>query len=416
MVTHASIPQQQEQFDSVLGPTNPQAEKRSFIDVLVDLAVRKRLILQVAAAFFVVSLLIALLLPPKYTASSTILPPQQNSSMASMLTSQLSNIGGMAAIAGSAVGLKNPNDMYVAMLKSRTVEDAMIQQFGLIQQYRAKHPSDARRALEEVSKIDGSGKDGLIHISVLDRDPKRAAEMANGYVEQYRRLSEHLALTEASQRRLFFERQLEQSKDNLANAEEAMKRTEQQTGFIQLDSQSRALIEAAAVLRAQISAKEVQIHALETFAADQNADLVQARNQLEAMRGQLTKLGGSEDSSSENFIIPKGKVPEAGLEYVRKLRDVKYYETIFTIIARQFETAKLDEAKQGAVIQVVDAAVPPDRKSSPQRTLIVLGGTFLGLLIGSVVAFLLACLQRLRKNPESRYKLASLREALSVFR
>ncbi len=416
MVTRASIPQQHKQFDTVSGPTNPQPGERTFVDILVDLAVGKRLILQVTAAFFVVSLLIALLLPPKYTASSTILPPQQNTSMASMLTSQLSNLGGMAAIASSAVGLKNPNDMYVAMLKSRTVEDAMIQQFGLMQQYRAKHPSDARRALEEVSKIDGSGKDGLIHISVLDRDPKRAAAMANGYVEQYRRLSEHLAITEASQRRLFFEHQLEQAKDNLANAEEAMKRTEQQTGFIQLDSQSRALIEAAAVLRAQISAKEVQIHALETFAADQNADLVQARNQLEAMREQLAKLGGSEDSSSENFIIPKGRVPEAGLEYVRKLRDVKYYETIFTIIARQFETAKLDEAKEGAVIQVVDAAVPPDRKSSPQRTLIVLGGTLLGLLTGSVIAFLLACLQRLRKNPESRYKLESLREALSIFR
>ncbi len=412
MVTHASLPQEQEQFDTALGPTNPPAEQRSFVDVLVDLAERKRLILQITAACGGVSLIVAVLLPPKYTASSTILPPQQNSSMASMLSSQLANLGGMAALAGSAAGLKNQNDMYVAMLKSRTVEDAMVQQFGLMQEYRAKRPSDARKALETVSKIDGSGKDGLIHISVLDRDPKRAAEMANGYIEQYRKLSEHLAITEASQRRLFFERQLEQAKDNLANAEEAMKRAQQQTGFIQLDSQARALIEAAATLRAQINAKEVQIHALETFATDQNAALVQAQKQLDALRQQLAKLGGSEDSSSENFIVPKGKVPEAGLEYMRKLRDVKYYETVFTIIARQFETAKLDEAKQGAVIQVVDAAVTPDRKSSPPRTLIVLGGTVLGLLVGSAIALLLTGLQRLRGNPESRCKLTSLRQAI----
>jgi uncharacterized protein involved in exopolysaccharide biosynthesis len=289
--------------------------------------------------------------------------------MGAALASQLGNLGGMAALAGGSLGLKNPNDMYVAMFKSRTVEDAMVQHFGLMQEYRAKYPSDARKAFENYAVVDGSAKDGMIHISVQDHDPRRAADLANGFVDQFRLQSQHLAITEASQRRLFFEQQLEQAKDNLANAEEAMKETEQQTGVIQLDSQARALIESAESLRAQVAAKEVQLQGMRTYATGENSQVVQAQQELDSMRAQLAKLGGSEDSASGGIIVPKGQVPEAGLEYVRKLRDVKYNETIFDILARQFEVAKLDEAKQGALIQVVDPAVPPDRRSFPKRTL-----------------------------------------------
>src|ERR1700722_16126163 len=278
------------------------------------------------------------------------------------LAAQLGNLSGMASLAGGSLGLKNSNDMYVAMLKSRTVEDAVVQRFDLMKEYKKKYQSEARGALEHHSVIDGSNKDNLIRVSVKDHDPNRAAELANGYVEQFRKLSEHLAITEASQRRLFFEQQLEHAKDNLANAEDALKRTEQKTGLIELDSQARALIESAAALRAEIAAKEVQIESMRTFATGENAQLIQAQQELDGLRTQLARLGGSENIDS-GLMVPKGQVPEAGLEYVRKLRDVKYYETIFEILARQFEIAKLDEAKQGAVVQVVDAAVPPDKRS-----------------------------------------------------
>ena len=221
----------------------------------------------------------------------------------------------------------------------------------------------------------------MIHIAVEDSDPARAARIANGYVEQFRSLSQILAITEASQRRLFFEQKLEQTKDKLANAEEALKRTEQKTGVIQLDSQARALIESAATLRAQIAEREVEIQGMQTYAKGENAQLVQAQRELDSLRSQLAKLGGSEDRNGSELIVPKGIVPEAGLEFARKSRDVKYYETIFDILARQFELAKLDEAKQGALIQVVDPAVPPDRRSFPKRGLIVIAATFLGWLL-----------------------------------
>ena len=317
-------------------------DQNSLLDLLIVLAERKNVIFWVTATFAIVAIVVSLLLPQRYTATVLLLPPQQNSSIGAALASQLGNLGGMAALAGGSLGLKNPNDMFVGMLKSRTVEDAMVQQFGLMQEYHKSYLSDARRVFEKRTSVDGSAKDGLIHISVEDRDPRRAADLANGYVVQFRTQSQHLAITEASQRRLFFEQELEQAKNNLANAEEALKQTEQTTGLIQLDSQARALIESAASLRAQVAAREVQIQGMQTYATGENAQLVQAQRELEGMRAQLAKLGGSADSSGGELLVPKGRVPEAGLEYVRKLRDVKYNETIFDILARQFEIAKLD--------------------------------------------------------------------------
>jgi uncharacterized protein involved in exopolysaccharide biosynthesis len=391
-------------------------EEISLLDLMIVIAERKRVVLRTTALFAVLAIVISLLLSARYTATVTLLPPQEGSSMGAALASQLGNLGGMAALAGGSLGLKNPNDRYVAMLRSRTVEDAMVKRYGLMQEYHSRYLSDARKNFEGRTTVDGSGKDGLIHISVEDQSPNRAAELANGYVDQYRDLSQNLAITEASQRRLFFQRELEQAKNNLANAEVALEQTEQKTGVIQPDSQARALIESAATLRAQITAREVQIEGMQTYATGQNSELIQAQQELAGLRAQLAKLGGSEDSSGSEVLIPKGLVPQAGMEYVRRLRDVKYYETIFDILARQFELAKLDEAKEGAVIQVVDPAIPPDRKSSPKRTLIVIGATIAGFLLGVFIALWQAGLQRLKDDAESTQKLSILRRAFSAKR
>jgi len=399
-----------------IGPAASEEEEVSLLDLLIVLAERRQIIFWVTGTFAVLAVIVSFLLPTRYTASITLLPPQQNSSIGAALTSQLSGMGGaggIAALAGGALGIKNPNDMIVGMLKSRTVEDAMIQHFGLMQEYRKKYISDARKAFENRVIVDGSGKDGLIHVSVEDHDPKRAAELANGYIDQFRTQSQHLAITEASQRRLFFERELEQAKDNLANAEEALKRTEQTTGLIQADSQARALIGSASSLSAAIAAKEVEIEGMQTYATGENAQLVQAQRELEGLRAQLAKLGGSEDSPTGGLIVPKGRVPEAGLEYVRKLRDVKYNETLFEILARQFEIAKLDEAKEGSLIQVVDPAIPPDKKSFPKRSLIVIAAAIAGLIVGVGLALAQAGMGNLNSNPETNAKLLYLKRILS---
>lgn len=388
----------------------------SVLDLLVILAKRRRLILSMTAGFGIVGLLISFLLPKRYTAETTIMLPQQNSSMASALTSQLGSLGTMAMLSGGGLNLKNPNDMYVAMFHTQAVEDSMIRRYNLMQEYGNAYMSDARKAFEKRFDVDGSRKDGLIHISVEDKDPKRAAEMANGYVDQFRTLSQKLAITEASQRRMFFEQQMQQTKDKLADAEEAMKKTEQAGGMIQLDSQARALIESAATLRAQIAAKEVQLEGMRAYATSENANVVEARHQLDGLRTELAKLVGNRDDENGGLLPPKGALAQSGLEYVRKLRDVKYYETIFDILARQFEVAKLDEAKEGALVQVVDPAVVPDRKSFPKRGLITIGAATFGFFLGIFLALLLASVARLKDDPVKAGKLAQLGGALRVNR
>jgi capsule polysaccharide export protein KpsE/RkpR len=211
---------------------------------------------------------------------------------------------------------------------------------------------------------------------------------------------------------LFFEQQLSQAKDNLANAEEDLKKTEQKTGVLQLDSQNRALIESVAQLRAQIAAKEVQIRGMRSFAAQENPDLAMAEQELEGLKAEEAKMGATPGGISDAPLIPKGVMQESGLEYVRKLRDVKYFETIFDLLARQYEIAKVDEARQGAVVQVVDPALPPDHHSSPKRMLIILGAIVLGLFLGMVWAFAVEAIARIARDPQEKPRLEALRQSL----
>jgi uncharacterized protein involved in exopolysaccharide biosynthesis len=414
MATHTPVSDVNERAElterfPALEPERVEEDEISLLDFLIVLLERKRLIVQVTIGFAIAAAVVSLILPSRYTATVTLLPPQQNSSLSSQLAAQLGGLGGIIQMAGGG------GDMYVAMLKSRTVEDGMIERFKLMQEYHTKYLSDMRKKFEHLATIDGSGKDGLIHISMEDSDPVCAAAMANAYVDQFRSLSQSLAITEAQQRRKFFEDQLNQANRNLANAEEALTETQQKTGLIQLDSQARALIESAAMLRAQVAAKEVQIQAMQTFATGENAQLIQAQQELAGLRTQLSKLGGGSESP-DTIIVPKGQMTAAGMEYVGRLRDVKYHETIFEILARQFELAKLDEAKEGAVIQVVDPAIPPDKRSFPKRSMIVLIATIGGFFFGITLALLLNSVERMKLNPVGAARLTQLQKNFAWLR
>lgn len=387
----------------------PRSDVR-FLRLLLILVERWRLIAAIAVTAAVIGVALALLLPVRYTAEITILPPQQqNSMLTSALASEFGGLSSLASLAGGGLGLKNQNEMYVSMFRSRAVEDALIRRFNLEQEYGKKRLSDTRKYFEKRASVEGGQKDGLIHIAFEDHDPKRAAAIANGYVDEFRTLSQHLAISEAAQRRVFLQGQVDQTKQHLADAEEAMKETEQKTGLISLDSQARALIESAAYLRAQIAAKQVQIDAMRAYAADQNAGLTQAQQELAGLRAQMQRLTGSQDI--DGMIVPKGQVTEAGLEYVRKMRDVKYYEAEFALLSKQLELARLDEAREGSLVQVVDPAFPPDKRSFPQRTLIVLAAACAGLFLGILVALLHARFQRMNADPRTRSMMTRIRMA-----
>ncbi len=390
----------------------------SLLEALTILGQAKLFVLKVALGCALAALIITFIIPNYYTASTSILPPQQGSGMAAALLSQmgnLGNIGSLASLAGSNLSLKNPNDLYVSMLKSRTVEDAIIQRFELQKVYGKRYVSETRKKLEWYTTIEGGLKDGLIRISVEDRDPKRAADMANAFVEEYKKLSAHLAISEAAQRRLFFEQQLVKAKDDLANAEEDLKRTELRTGLIQLDSQARAMIETVAIVKAQIAAKEVQIQTLSTYSTPNNPNMILAQQELAALKAQLRRLGASEDENVD-VLVPTKKIPEAGLEYVRKLREVKYREVLFELLSRQFEIAKLDEAKEGATVQTVDPAVIPDKKSWPRRSIFILVGLAIGLFGAVIWVLLHDSVKQSMNDPRQAREFAGLKSAWTTIK
>ena len=363
----------------------PTAFHGSLLPLLQVAMKWKKLVWITVVTIIVPACVVALLLPNHYTATVVLLPPQQGGPAGAAMMAQLSNLGAMASAAGN-LGIKNPNDQQVALLKSRTVEDAMVARFHLQAVYHRKYLSTTRKRWERATKIDNGLKDGLMRLSVTDWDPRRAADLANGWVEEYRRLTATLAITEASQRRLFFERELSAAHEDLVRAEENMKQTEQRTGVIEIEGQSRAMIASAAMLRGQLAAKQVEIRAMREFAANQNPDLVRAQQEAAGMEGQLAAMDAASDRSTGDLITPKGTVTQAGLDYTRALREVKYRETIQDLLTRQYEGARVDEARQGVQVQIVDPAVVPDRPSSHYRLWIVLGAVLAALPLALLAA------------------------------
>ena len=397
--------------DSFLEPAQPE-RARSVIEIATELARRKGFLAAVALGAGVLGAALSMILPIRYTSETRILPPQQQGqSSAAMLLSTLaggnSGLGGLASMAG--VNIKAPNDLYVGMLKSRTVADALVRRFELMKLYDEKNMTDARRVLARRSDI-VSEKDGMISISVEDHEKWRATAIANGYVEELRNLTKGLAITEASQRRLFYEDQLKQSKDELATAEIEMKQAQEKSGMIQLDAQAKAIIAGFGELKGAIAAKQAEIHALRSFATEANPQLVIAEKELEGMQAEMKRA--EQQSGSDVFDISLKNIPEAGLTYIRAMREFKYRETLYELMAKQYEMARLDEARDAAFVQVVTPAVDPDRKSFPPRTLMT--------LLSAVTGFFLACLwvmlgqwhAQVQTDPVRAAQLNALRDAM----
>lgn len=385
----------------------PGDQPDTLLDLLIVLSRRKSFILGAALGAAVLAAVISLLIPNRYTAKAQILPPQGQSSSAALL-GQLSALSGLA---GGAVGVKSPNDLYVGMLNSRTVADEMIGRFGLQAVYNAKTASAARDELRNSTTIT-NGKDGIIGVEASATDPKLAALLANGYVDELRKMTQTLAITEAAQRRLFFEKQLVQAKQDLANAEVALKEVQEKTGLIQLSSQAAGLIGAAVRLKAEIAAKEVEIGSLRTFATTNNPEFLRKQQELSGLRGQLSKLESGSNAGNGDISVPTRNVPGASLEYVRRMRDVKYYETVFELLAKQVEVAKIDEAKDASSVQVLDKAIVPESKSKPSRAVIVIVAGVLGAFLAICATLAANVVHRRRRDPVGRARIEALGAAL----
>lgn len=357
----------------------------SLQDLILPLWNSRRLIVAISIVGFIAFLGCAFLLPKVYTAKTLIMPPQQQQSAAS---AALAQIGGLAGGAGAALGIKNPAEIYISMLKSRSVTDAMVSKFGLIQYYQVKLREEAVDALLSSTQI-SSGKDGLISISVESRDPNKAAAIANGYVVELRRVAGGLAVTAAAQRRLFFGNQLNSIKERLAMSEAKLVEIQAQTGILHLEGEAKSAMERIAQIRAQISAQEIQSAAMRQGMTSDNPEYQRAQAALVELRKEL-QLAVSKQSPGEQGFLSRSTLPGAALAYVRSAREVKYNELLMEMIARQFELARLDEANEGAVIQALDVAQIPERKSGPRRLLIGISGGLLSLFLSSLFVLLRA--------------------------
>jgi uncharacterized protein involved in exopolysaccharide biosynthesis len=388
----------------------PDSDGMDVLEILIVLCRRWRFIALFTLGAAIVCAVAVRLIPSQFTAETLVLPPVQNSSMSAEILNQLTNSPSLASAAGASLGLRSTGTMYVALFRSRTVEDAVIRRFGLMERYRATRTTAARSALEQHSTVALDAKDGLIRISVRDSDPKMAADIANGYVDEFRKFSVAFAITETSQRRVFFQQQLQDAATNLAAAKDAMK-TQQLTGTPAIDSKARSLIESTASLQAQVTAKELQLQSMRFYATELNPDVIEVKDQLAALRGQLVQLSGSGNSTNADVIVSKGNIPEADTEYLRKLHDLIYDQTLKGLIAKQLEIAKLDEARQGAVIQVADPAVTPDVPSFPRRKITVFAVTVLGFVLACFWSILSEEFRRMRNDPIGRQRLEALRTA-----
>jgi capsule polysaccharide export protein KpsE/RkpR len=314
------------------------------------------------------------------------------------------------------LGLKTPSGLYVGMLQSRTIVDRIIDRFNLMKLYDAEYREDARKQLlEDVLKTEIDDNSSIITIDVEDRDPKRATDMANAFVEELKNLTKGLAVTEASQRRLFFEDQLKDTKMALVKAEEEMQGFQEKTGALQVDEQTKAIIEGIAMLRAQIAAKEVQLRVMRTYATAQNPDLQRVEDELKGLKAELGKLE-AKGGSGHDPLIPTGSMPEVGTEYARKLRDLKFYEDLYELLTKQFEAAKLDEAKEAALIQVIDKAIPPEKIAKPKRLLLILIATFTGFFLSIFVAFFAEYKEKASKDPENKERFETLKRYATSWR
>src|SRR6267154_1980318 len=377
------------------------------LDLLLVMAERKKKIILSALVGMLITTALVLLMHPVFTAKAVVLPPQQGQSSAGLL----SQLGSLAALTGlgSSGSAKDPNDLYMAVLQSNTVADGLIKRLDLMNASHTKRLSQARLLLANRSTF-VSEKGGVISITVKDEDPHRAAQIANAYVDELHDINSRLIIGEAGVRRNFFSQQLALEKDRLTDAEIALQQTEEKTGAISPTGQTGVVISQVAALQGQIISREVQLDSLRTSSTDQNPDVIRLNNEIAGLRQQMRGLESEQKGRKLGDIsLTSRSLPENQVTFLRKQRDVQYHTLIFDLIARQFEAARLDEAKASPLIQVLDPAEPPERKSGPYRALWMLVGLILGFIFGCVRVIGSYVHSRLVSDPDNAARLAQFR-------
>ncbi|WP_310646294.1 GNVR domain-containing protein [Limnohabitans sp.] len=380
-------------------------EEISLIDLAIALGEEKTTILKVTGLFTAVAVVVALLLPNIYTAKTVMMPPQQQQSGAA---SALASLGGLAGLAGAAAGIKSPDEMYVAFMQSEGLQKSIIEKLKLQERYDTKTIADTRKKLQDNVKIAPDKKSGLISIEADDKDPEFAAQLANLHVDELRVLLGRLAVTDAQQRRMFYEQQIKKVQVELAEAEQSFRQAKAQSGMQVTAVLAESGVRASAELRGQIAAREVQMSAMSRFATAQNPDVQRLGGELSALRSQLNKLEQGSGVAETSTPLQQ--------QAVRSYRDVKVQEAMLEVLIKQYELARVDEAKEGPLLQQLDVATAPERKAKPKRAMIVLAAAFGGLFLSLLFAFVRRALRKSLETDQGSTQMVLLHKAWSFKR
>lgn len=375
-----------------------EEDEISLLDLAIALGEEKKTLFGIPAVTTALAIVVSLLMTPIFTAKTVMMPPQQQQSGAA---SALASLGALAGLAGGAAGIKSPDEMYIAFMQSESLQNAVIEKLKLQERYEKKTIFETREELKKTVKIASDKKSGLITIEADDKDPEFAAQLANVHVEELRNLMGRLAVTDAQQRRVFYEQAIVKTQNELAEAEASFRAAKEKSGMQVTAVIAETSVRAGAEMRAQIAAKEVQIAAMSSFATPQNPDVQRLAGELAGLRSQLKKL--EQGSGSDEKSSPMQQIA------VKAYRDIKAREAMMGVLVAQYESARVDEAKEGPLIQQVDVALPPERKSKPRRAIIVLVSAFAGLFLGVLVAFVRRGMRKAAENPETNDQLEKLK-------
>jgi uncharacterized protein involved in exopolysaccharide biosynthesis len=371
----------------------------NLLELLQVIVGRRRMIICVTSSVAVLAIIASLLIPNKYLATAKILPPPKDSGGG--IAALLGGAGGLGSLAGSLGFGSSGTDLYLGILKSRSVSDAVIKRLDLARIFEKKTPEETRKVLEKVARMQAT-KDGIITITTESKDPKLAAAIANTFVEELGKKSVQLNLTKAGTERIFLEKRLVLVKEDLKKAEEALKTFSESNKTIKVDSQAAATIEGIARIRAELVAKEVQLNSLKSYLTDESSEVKMLKAGIDKLRSQLNSQTATGSGSNSNVIPNAGNVPNLGLEYARRYREVKIQEAIFEQLTKQYELAKLTEAKDSSALQILDEAVVPLKKSSPKRAMIVILSTVTAMIGAISFAFVSEYLSKMPQEEQLR--------------
>lgn len=387
---------------------NPEYEI-PFMDYFLVLLRRKKMILMIVLFAAVLAGGISFLLPDVYTATARILPPRSETSPAGLRSMpELGLLGGIFG-GGSTV------DVYVGILESRTVADRLIGLFALKEHYGQKYMEKTRLELSHRTAIKTSAEDQVVSISVEDVEPKRAADMANAYVAELDRINRSVNVTSGHLKKVFLEERLTKVEEDLSRAETALKDYREKYGIVAIADQARVVIEGAARIKGEIIAAQTELEVMKRFSTERNNQVVGLNSKIVELTRQLARIekgdeghaavkNASAKEPDSNLYISISEMPALGLQLARLEREARVQEEVYKLITSQYEMAKIEEAKDINTIQILDRAIPPDRKSGPKRILIVALSMALGFFVGVLSSFAVDFRRRLMEQDPARYQ------------